>query len=167
MVLHSTFRHSPEASTYFSRPSSKHHRCFSPRKNNCVPANAGATFQTYQRNQIAYLKGRKILRNVRRVAKLLPFYEFTGDQYFSADGAPADIASQRKDAFFALAKLYAELVAGSGGIAALGFGLLLLVVDEESECTDGGEHTDDHKNDHRLDEDCRSLLQGRPRSFLV
>jgi glutamate-1-semialdehyde 2,1-aminomutase len=44
----------------------------------------------------------------RRVAKLLPFYEFTGDQYFSADGAPAEIASQRKDAFFALAKLYAE-----------------------------------------------------------
>ncbi|HZR73123.1 aminotransferase class III-fold pyridoxal phosphate-dependent enzyme [Bradyrhizobium sp.] len=44
----------------------------------------------------------------RRVAKLLPFYEFTGDTYFSADGAPADIASQRKDAFFALAKLYGE-----------------------------------------------------------
>jgi glutamate-1-semialdehyde 2,1-aminomutase len=44
----------------------------------------------------------------RRVAKLLPFYEFSGDKYFSADGAPPDIASQRKDAFFALAKLYAE-----------------------------------------------------------
>src|SRR5579859_737787 len=44
----------------------------------------------------------------RRVAKLLPFYEFSGDQYFSADGAPAEIASQRKDAFFALARLYAE-----------------------------------------------------------
>ena len=44
----------------------------------------------------------------RRVAKLLPFYEFSGDRYFSADGAPPDIASQRKDAFFALAKLYAE-----------------------------------------------------------
>src|SRR5579863_2301763 len=44
----------------------------------------------------------------RRVAKLLPFYEFSGDQYFSADGAPAEIATQRRDAFFALAKLYGE-----------------------------------------------------------
>jgi glutamate-1-semialdehyde 2,1-aminomutase len=44
----------------------------------------------------------------RRVAKLLPFYEFSGAQYFNADGAPAEIAAQRKDAFFALAKLYAE-----------------------------------------------------------
>ena len=44
----------------------------------------------------------------RRVARLLPFYEFSGDQYFNADGAPPEIATQRKDAFFALAKLYAE-----------------------------------------------------------
>ena len=44
----------------------------------------------------------------RRVARLLPFYEFSADQYFNADGAPPDIAAQRKDAFFALAKLYAE-----------------------------------------------------------
>jgi glutamate-1-semialdehyde 2,1-aminomutase len=44
----------------------------------------------------------------RRVARLLPFYEFSADKYFNADGAPAEIASQRKDAFFALANLYAE-----------------------------------------------------------
>src|SRR5579871_2238850 len=44
----------------------------------------------------------------RRMARLLPFYEFSGDQYFSADGAPPDIATRRKDAFFALAKLYGE-----------------------------------------------------------
>jgi glutamate-1-semialdehyde 2,1-aminomutase len=44
----------------------------------------------------------------KRVARLLPFYEFSGDQYFRADGAPQDVATQRKDAFFALAKLYAE-----------------------------------------------------------
>jgi glutamate-1-semialdehyde 2,1-aminomutase len=44
----------------------------------------------------------------RRVARLLPFYEFSADQYFNTDGAPPDIAAQRKDAFFALAKLYAE-----------------------------------------------------------
>src|SRR5580692_818102 len=44
----------------------------------------------------------------RRVARLLPFYEFSADKYFNADGAPPEIAGQRKDAFFALAKLYAE-----------------------------------------------------------
>src|SRR3984885_7592143 len=44
----------------------------------------------------------------KRVARLLPFYEFSGDQYFRADGAPPEIASQRKNAFFALAKLYTE-----------------------------------------------------------
>jgi glutamate-1-semialdehyde 2,1-aminomutase len=44
----------------------------------------------------------------KRVARLLPFYEFSADKYFSADGAPQDVATQRKDAFFALAKLYAE-----------------------------------------------------------
>src|SRR6201986_495623 len=44
----------------------------------------------------------------RRVARLLPFYEFSADKYFNADGAPAEIATKRKDAFFALAKLYAE-----------------------------------------------------------
>jgi glutamate-1-semialdehyde 2,1-aminomutase len=44
----------------------------------------------------------------RRVARLLPFYEFSGDQYFGADGAPAEIAGQRKDAFFALGKLFVE-----------------------------------------------------------
>ena len=44
----------------------------------------------------------------KRVARLLPFYEFSDDKYFSADGAPEGVATQRKDAFFALAKLYAE-----------------------------------------------------------
>ncbi len=47
-------------------------------------------------------------RMSRRVARLLPFYEFAGDAYFSADGAPGEIAGKRKDAFFALAKLYGE-----------------------------------------------------------
>ncbi|HSZ95404.1 MAG TPA: glutamate-1-semialdehyde 2,1-aminomutase, partial [Bradyrhizobium sp.] len=36
----------------------------------------------------------------RRVARLLPFYEFSADKYFNADGAPPEIASQRKGAFF-------------------------------------------------------------------
>jgi glutamate-1-semialdehyde 2,1-aminomutase len=47
-------------------------------------------------------------RMSRRVARLLPFYEFAGERYFCADGAPTEIAARRKDAFFALAKLYGE-----------------------------------------------------------
>ena len=44
----------------------------------------------------------------RRVAKLLPFYEFEGDKYFGCDGAPDNVVTQRKEAFFRLARLYAE-----------------------------------------------------------
>ena len=42
----------------------------------------------------------------RRVARLIPFYEFSVEDFFSADGAPEAVAAQRKDAFFALARLY-------------------------------------------------------------
>jgi glutamate-1-semialdehyde 2,1-aminomutase len=42
----------------------------------------------------------------RRVARLIPFYEFSIDEFFRSDGAPPEIAGQRKDAFFALARLY-------------------------------------------------------------
>ena len=35
----------------------------------------------------------------RRVARLVPFYEFTGDALFDCDGAPDHIAAQRRQAF--------------------------------------------------------------------
>ncbi len=44
----------------------------------------------------------------RRVTRLIPFYEFSIDDFFRSDGAPPEIARQRKDAFFALARLYEE-----------------------------------------------------------
>lgn len=44
----------------------------------------------------------------RRVARLIPFYEFDIDDYFRCDGAPANVAMQRQDGFFRLAGLYAE-----------------------------------------------------------
>jgi glutamate-1-semialdehyde 2,1-aminomutase len=44
----------------------------------------------------------------RRVARLIPFYEFSNDEFFCADGAPTAVAAQRKDAFFALARLYEQ-----------------------------------------------------------
>jgi len=42
----------------------------------------------------------------RRVARLIPFYEFSTGEFFCADGAPPAVAAQRKDGFFALARLY-------------------------------------------------------------
>ena len=44
----------------------------------------------------------------RRLARLIPFYEFSGDEFFASDGAPPEIAGQRRDAFFALARLYEQ-----------------------------------------------------------
>src|SRR6185369_9369728 len=44
----------------------------------------------------------------KMVARLLPHYEFDIDGFFRSDGAPADIALQRQDAFFRLASLYQE-----------------------------------------------------------
>src|SRR5262249_21244996 len=44
----------------------------------------------------------------RRVARLIPFYEFDIDDFFRSDGAPGEIATKRQDSFFALAALYHE-----------------------------------------------------------
>jgi glutamate-1-semialdehyde 2,1-aminomutase len=44
----------------------------------------------------------------RRVARLIPLYDFSIDDFFRSDGAPPAVAQQRKDAFFALAHLYEE-----------------------------------------------------------
>jgi glutamate-1-semialdehyde 2,1-aminomutase len=44
----------------------------------------------------------------RRVARLIPYYEFEIDDFFSADGAPPEIATRRQDGFFSLAAVFAE-----------------------------------------------------------
>src|SRR6202163_1728588 len=44
----------------------------------------------------------------RLIARLIPFYEFDINDFFSTDGAPAKVATQRQDGFFALARLYQE-----------------------------------------------------------
>jgi glutamate-1-semialdehyde 2,1-aminomutase len=44
----------------------------------------------------------------RRVARLVPFYEFGIDDFFRSDGAPAAVGTQRQDGFFRLAGLYQE-----------------------------------------------------------
>ena len=49
----------------------------------------------------------------RRVARLVPFYEFGIDAFFRTDGAPMDVATQRQDGFFRLAALYQQRFAQS------------------------------------------------------
>jgi glutamate-1-semialdehyde 2,1-aminomutase len=44
----------------------------------------------------------------KRVARLIPFYEFGTEDFFCCDGAPGDVAAQRRNAFFRLAGLYQE-----------------------------------------------------------
>lgn len=47
-------------------------------------------------------------RMSKLVARLLPFYEFDRDEFFRSDGAPPEVAGQRQDAFFRLARLYEQ-----------------------------------------------------------
>jgi glutamate-1-semialdehyde 2,1-aminomutase len=49
----------------------------------------------------------------RRIARLIPFYEFDIDEFFRSDGAPKDVATQRQDSFFRLAALYQQRFAQS------------------------------------------------------
>ena len=44
----------------------------------------------------------------RRMASLVPFYEFGEDQFFRSDDAPDDIAARRRNGFMRLAQLYRE-----------------------------------------------------------
>ena len=44
----------------------------------------------------------------RRVASLVPFYEFGEEQFFSSDDAPPDIAARHRAGFMRLAQLYRE-----------------------------------------------------------
>jgi glutamate-1-semialdehyde 2,1-aminomutase len=49
----------------------------------------------------------------KRVARLIPFYEFDDKDFFRSDGAPAAVAAQRHDAFFRLAGFYQQRFARS------------------------------------------------------
>src|SRR3954467_3398274 len=73
-------------------------------------ASAAAAFPKIKaRLQLSRAKHRSLAghsKMSRRVARLLPFYEFEGDAYFACDGAPSEVATQRQDAFFRLADVY-------------------------------------------------------------
>jgi glutamate-1-semialdehyde 2,1-aminomutase len=44
----------------------------------------------------------------RRVARLIPYYEFDINEFFRSDAAPPEVATRRRDGFFRLAALYQE-----------------------------------------------------------
>jgi glutamate-1-semialdehyde 2,1-aminomutase len=48
------------------------------------------------------------VRMARRIAPLIPFYEYDEAHFFSCDDAPADIAARRRAGFMRLASLYRE-----------------------------------------------------------
>ena len=47
-------------------------------------------------------------RMARRLASLVPFYEFDEDRFFCSDDAPDEVAARRRDGFMRLAQLYRE-----------------------------------------------------------
>ncbi|HWV40888.1 aminotransferase class III-fold pyridoxal phosphate-dependent enzyme [Pseudorhodoplanes sp.] len=47
-------------------------------------------------------------RMSRRVAALVPFYEYDESRFFCSDGAPAEVATRRRDGFMRLSALYRE-----------------------------------------------------------
>ena len=57
-------------------------------------------------------------RMAKRVARLIPFYEYDEASIFSLDQAPADIVQRRRDGFMALAALYQQRFAKSAALTA-------------------------------------------------
>jgi glutamate-1-semialdehyde 2,1-aminomutase len=55
-------------------------------------------------------------RMAKRVARLIPFYEYDAARFYSADDAPPEIAEQRRAGFMALAALYQERFACSAAL---------------------------------------------------
>ena len=55
-------------------------------------------------------------RMAKRVARLIPFYEYDEARFYSADEAPPEIALRRKTGFMALSAIYQELFARSAAL---------------------------------------------------
>ena len=72
---------------------------------------AASLLKLNRRLQLSKAKHRSLTghaRMARRVASLVPFYEYGEDRIFCSDGAPAEIAERRRDGFMRLAALYQE-----------------------------------------------------------
>src|ERR1700741_4319009 len=64
-----------------------------------------------RRLQLSKAKHRSIAghsRMSRRLAALIPFYEFDETEFFRADNAPDEVAASRREGFIRLARLYEQ-----------------------------------------------------------
>jgi glutamate-1-semialdehyde 2,1-aminomutase len=71
----------------------------------------GLVYRLQQRLELSSAKHKSLAGHARwsrRLAKLMPFYEFDESEFFSADDAPREIAQGRRGAFTRLAELYAQ-----------------------------------------------------------
>ena len=57
-------------------------------------------------------------RMAKRIAALVPFYSYDEERFFRSDGAPVDIAAQRRAAFLRLSELYRRRFARSAALTA-------------------------------------------------
>jgi glutamate-1-semialdehyde 2,1-aminomutase len=70
---------------------------------------AGALARLRQRFDLSKAKHRSLAghaRMARRLAALIPFYEYDETRFFCSDGAPADVAARRRQGFERLSTLY-------------------------------------------------------------
>jgi glutamate-1-semialdehyde 2,1-aminomutase len=76
-----------------------------------VAATAAVAPKVKARIELSRAKHRSISghsKMSRRIARLIPFYEFDINDFFRSDGAPGDVANGRQDGFFRLAAIYRE-----------------------------------------------------------
>jgi glutamate-1-semialdehyde 2,1-aminomutase len=74
-------------------------------------AAAGLAYKAKARLELSKAKHRSLRghsRMARRVAALVPFYEYDDESLFRSDGAPAEVAGRRRDGFMRLAAIYRE-----------------------------------------------------------
>jgi glutamate-1-semialdehyde 2,1-aminomutase len=80
---------------------------------------AWATGRAARRLRLSRAKARGSAGHVRmakRLAGFIPFYEFAGDAFFAADGAPHEIAAARRTGFERLSAVYRERFAKTAAL---------------------------------------------------
>lgn len=76
-----------------------------------VAAVTATALRVRRRLQLSRAKHPSLTGHVKlgkRVAALIPFYEYAEQQFFRSDGAPDDVAARRRDGFMRLSALYKE-----------------------------------------------------------
>ena len=77
--------------------------------------------RSFIRLQLSRAKHRSLAghsKMARRFAGLVPFYEYDAARFFQADGAPARVASQRRDAFMQMSAVFAQRFAKTAALTA-------------------------------------------------